>query len=69
MGFPIVFGPSRKSFLGHLLNRPPQGRLYGTISSCVHAYLQGADIFRVHDILEVSDALKVADALKQYRYS
>jgi dihydropteroate synthase len=66
MGFPIVFGPSRKSFLGHLLNRPPQDRLSGTIASCVHAYLQGANIFRVHDVIEVSDALKVTHALKQF---
>lgn len=62
-GFPVMVGPSRKSFLGEILDRTPDERVAGTVSSCILAYLGGARIFRVHDVKEVVDGLTVAHAI------
>jgi dihydropteroate synthase len=63
LGRPIVFGSSRKSFLGKLTGAPVDERLGGTIASNVIAYANGAEVLRVHDVGPVSDALAVADAM------
>lgn len=60
LGYPLLIGPSRKSFIGRILNTPPQSRLNGTISTCVLGLRNGANIFRVHDVKEVSESLKTA---------
>jgi dihydropteroate synthase len=70
LGRPLVFGASRKSFLGRLLadaqglERPVgvQERLPGTLASNVLAYERGASVFRVHDVGAVRGALAVAAA-------
>jgi dihydropteroate synthase len=63
LGFPVVIGTSRKSFLGRITGRDdPHQRLYGTIASSVLALAAGARVFRVHDVAAVRDALAVADA-------
>ena len=60
LGYPIMIGPSRKSFIGKIMGEKdnPQ-RLGGTIASVLYSYLQGIQLFRVHDIQETSEALKV----------
>ncbi len=63
MGFPIVIGPSRKGFVGKVLDRPPHWRVNGTTAACVMAYLGGAAIFRVHDVRAVSESLAMAEAI------
>jgi dihydropteroate synthase len=63
LGFPMLVGPSRKSFLGEILALPPKERAVGTAAACVLAYLGGARIFRVHDAAPVVQALAVAAAL------
>lgn len=63
LGRPILVGPSRKSFLGKILNVPPQERIFGTIAACVMAIKNGANIVRVHDVDEVCAAIKVASAI------
>jgi dihydropteroate synthase len=63
LGRPILVGPSRKSFIGKILNVPPGRRISGTLASCLSAVLNGADILRVHDVKEVKQALKVLDAI------
>ncbi|MBC6479021.1 MAG: dihydropteroate synthase [Hormoscilla sp. GM7CHS1pb] len=65
LGVPILVGPSRKSFIGHLLHRPtdPKGRVWGTAAACVGAIAGGADILRVHDVAEMRDVCRVADAI------
>lgn len=63
LGFPVLVGPSRKSFLGAVLGVPPGERAAGTAAACVMAYLQGARIFRVHDVAPVAQALQVARAV------
>jgi dihydropteroate synthase len=63
LGFPVVIGTSRKSFLGRITGRDdPKQRLYGTIASNVLALAAGARVFRVHDVAAVRDALAVAAA-------
>ena len=64
LGFPLMVGPSRKSFLGEILGTPPGDRLEGTLAACVVAYVMGARIFRVHDVRAVVRALSVARCLR-----
>lgn len=61
---PILVGPSRKSFIGRILNQPdPKERVWGTAAACCAAILNGADILRVHDVEQIRDVSMVADAL------
>jgi dihydropteroate synthase len=62
IGRPVVFGASRKSFLGKLTGRHVDERLAGTIASNIIAYDRGARVFRVHDVAANVDALQVAAA-------
>ena len=65
---PILIGPSRKSFIGWLLNQPdPQQRVWGTAAACCAAISGGADIIRVHDGDEMVQVTKVADAIWRQR--
>lgn len=61
--YPVLVGPSRKSFLGRILDVPPAERAVGTAAACVAAYLGGACLFRVHDVAPVVQALRVAEAI------
>lgn len=64
LGCPLLVGPSRKSFLGWLLDQPdPQGRIWGTAAACCAAIAGGADMLRVHDGAEMAQVCRVADAL------
>ena len=63
LGFPVLVGPSRKRFLGSVLDVPPGERLAGTLAACVAAYFGGARIFRVHDVRPAAQALAVAHAI------
>lgn len=61
---PILVGPSRKSFIGRLLNQPdPKDRTWGTAAACCGAIAGGANILRVHDVREMHDVCRVADAI------
>jgi len=64
LGRPILVGTSRKSFIGRLLDAPPQERINGTVASCVLAVKNGAKIVRVHDVKEVKEALKIARGIE-----
>ncbi|MGC8714651.1 MAG: dihydropteroate synthase [Leptodesmis sp.] len=64
LGCPILVGPSRKSFIGHILDQPdPQQRVWGTAAACCAAIAGGADILRVHDVRAMYDVCRVADAI------
>lgn len=63
LGRPMLVGPSRKSFLGKILNAGPQERIFGTVSACVLAVKNGANVIRVHDVKAVKQAFKVFDAI------
>ena len=70
LGYPVLVGPSRKSFIGEVLGLPVEERLEGTLSSVAIALFRGAHIVRVHDVKEsvrtarMVDALKAAEALR-----
>ncbi len=64
LNYPILVGPSRKSFIGQIINQPdPKSRVWGTAAACCAAIANGADILRVHDVKEMRDVCLVADAL------
>lgn len=64
LGHPIVFGSSRKSFLGFLTGRGvPVERGAASLASASHAILKGAHIVRVHDVAAAVDAARVLDAI------
>ena len=63
LGFPVVIGTSRKSFLARLTGREdPHQRVAATIATTVLALERGACVFRVHDVAPTKDALAVATA-------
>lgn len=61
-GVPIVFGASRKSFIGSLDGSPPAERLGGSIAAALLAVQRGAGVVRVHDVRSTRQALDVARA-------
>lgn len=62
LGFAIMVGASRKSFIGHYLNiADPKQRLSGTLATHYHAVKQGADILRVHDVTAHQQFFKMLD--------
>lgn len=65
LGKPIVVGPSRKSFLGRILNLPAEERLEGTAAAVAAAVLNGAALVRVHDVKEMVRVVRVADAIRR----
>jgi dihydropteroate synthase len=65
MDRPLLVGPSRKSFIGRILDLPPDERLEGTIAAAVYSVLRGAKILRVHDVREVRRAVDVAAAIAE----
>lgn len=62
-GRPLLVGPSRKSFIGHITGRAPRERVFGTAAAVVAAIFRGAHIVRVHDVREMRDVVRVADAI------
>lgn len=63
LGFPVVIGPSRKSFIGLALgNVPPEGRLFGTAAAVALSAALGADIIRVHDVAAMRQVILAAHA-------
>lgn len=64
LGCPVLVGPSRKSFLGKLLDLPVEERLEGTAAAVTACILRGAHIVRVHDVKQMKRVACVADALK-----
>jgi dihydropteroate synthase len=63
-GFPVLVGPSRKRFIGAVLNEPrAAARLWGTAAVCAQAIAAGADILRVHDVGPIAQVARMSDAL------
>jgi dihydropteroate synthase len=65
LGYPLVVGPSRKSFLGWLTGKPVHERLMATAATVAVLALAGVDWIRVHDVKELRDVLLVADAVRR----
>lgn len=64
LGCPILVGPSRKSFIGAVLDLPVQERLEGTAAAVTAAVLGGAHILRVHDVEAMRRVATVAAAIR-----
>ncbi|MBI5214599.1 MAG: dihydropteroate synthase [Ignavibacteriae bacterium] len=62
--YPVLVGPSRKSFLGKILNLPANERLEGTSAAVAVSIMKGANIVRVHDVKEMKRVANVVDAIQ-----
>ncbi|MGH2756119.1 MAG: dihydropteroate synthase [Actinomycetota bacterium] len=63
IGFPILSGTSRKSFIGAALDLPEDQRVEGTIATVVLSVLKGARIVRVHDVEANVRAIRMLEAI------
>ena len=64
MGFPVLIGPSKKSFIGLTLDLPIDQRLEGTAAAVTTGILKGARIVRVHDVKEMKRVALITDAIR-----
>ncbi len=64
LGFPVLLGVSRKSFIGKLVPSGPGERLPATIAANIIGALAGVSIIRVHDVAAHVQALKIAEAIR-----
>ena len=64
LGFPLLIGHSRKSFIGKVLNlEKPEDRLVGTLGVSAYLYLKKVDIIRVHDVKETKEIFEILKAI------
>jgi dihydropteroate synthase len=63
LGYPLLIGPSRKSFIGYTLNLPPEQRLEGTAAAVAIAIARHADIVRIHDVQPLMRVVRMSDAI------
>ncbi|MBA4419618.1 MAG: dihydropteroate synthase [Anaerolinea sp.] len=63
LGYPVLLGPSRKSFIGYTLDVPPNERVEGTAAAVVVGILRGAAVIRVHDVKQMVRVVKMTDAI------
>lgn len=63
LGYPVLVGPSRKSFIGYTLDLPPTERVEGTAAAVAVSIVRGADIVRVHDVLAMVRVARMTDAI------
>ncbi len=63
LGFPVLLGPSRKSFIGYTLDLPADQRLEGTAAAVAIGIARGADIVRVHDVAFMARVARMTDAI------
>lgn len=63
LGYPLLLGPSRKSFIGYTLDLPPDERVEGTAAAVAIGIDRGADIIRVHDVSVMSRVARMTDAI------
>jgi len=63
LGVPVMLGPSRKSFIGQVLDLPTDERLEGTAAAVTIGLFQGTRIFRVHDVMFMKRLLTTAECI------
>ncbi len=66
LGYPVLLGTSRKSFIGFTLDLPADQRVEGTAATVAVGIARGADIIRVHDVKEMTRVAKMTDAIVRY---
>ena len=62
---PVLVGPSRKSFIGKVLDLPVDRRLMGTAAAVAVCVLLGAHLVRAHDVAEMVEVARVCDAIME----
>ena len=67
LGRPIVVGPSRKSFIGKVVNASPPGRVFGTAAAVAWCIANRAHVIRAHDVREMRQVAAVADEFMSVR--
>jgi len=63
LGYPLLVGPSRKSFIGYTLDLPPEERIEGTAAAVALSIDRGADVIRVHDVGIMTRVARMTDAI------
>ncbi|MBT2571583.1 dihydropteroate synthase [Planococcus sp. ISL-110] len=63
LGYPVLLGTSRKSFIGKILDATVDERLEGSLATVCYGVNQGCHIVRVHDVKETVRAVRMMDAL------
>jgi dihydropteroate synthase len=64
LGYPVLIGASRKSFIGSILNRDADERLCGSLAVAAQCYDSGVEMVRVHDVRETVEMFRVIDAIR-----
>ena len=64
LGYPVLIGPSRKSFIGLALDLPVEQRFEGTAAAITAGIINGARIIRVHDVLEMKRIQIISDKIR-----
>jgi len=67
LGRPLLIGPSRKSFIGRVLDLPPEERMEGTAAAVAVGIVNGASIIRVHDVRAMSRVARMVQAIQGFR--
>ena len=67
LGHPIMVGTSRKSFIGSVLKKSENERIYGSIVTAIYSILNSVRLLRVHDVDETRQAIKLVNAIKNYK--
>jgi dihydropteroate synthase len=63
LGRPLLVGPSRKRFIGTILDLPEDERIEGTAGAVAWAVAEGANLVRVHDVKQIVRVVRVVDAI------
>lgn len=66
-GSPVLLGPSRKSFIGHVTGRDVHEREFGTAACVAMAVEQGVQILRVHEVKAMRDVIRTVEAIKRLK--
>lgn len=67
LGYPVLLGVSRKSFIGYVTGDPVEKRLPGSLAAATIGVMKGAHIVRVHDVAETVQAVRIVDAIQKAR--
>ena len=65
LGWPVLIGASRKSFIGAVLDRPPSDRLEESLAVAAYASSQGAHVIRAHDVAATVRVVRMIDAIRR----
>ncbi len=69
LGYPVLVGPSRKSFIGRVLDMEVDERLEGTAACVAASVLRGADVIRVHDVKFMARVARMTAAIRKHSNS